>query len=138
YNERVSAAVTRLKSDMGVSGSYPGDSVTPKVFKGLLTMDAYVQVAGGNSAIRSVQRLLNRRYVNRRDFFVIPCDGRHSRDVAKSMLLAVQYELGIADGVANGVFGHGTQAGLKQQTVSRCSTGVWARSVEHTSELQSR
>ncbi|NED19321.1 DUF1906 domain-containing protein [Streptomyces sp. SID9913] len=125
YNERVSAAVTRLKSDMGVSGSYPGDSVTPKVFKGLLTMDAYVQVAGGNSAIRSVQRLLNRRYVNRRDFFVIPCDGRHSRDVAKSMLLAVQYELGMADGVANGVFGPGTQAGLKQQTVSRGSTGVW-------------
>ncbi|MBT3151503.1 DUF1906 domain-containing protein [Streptomyces sp. CHD11] len=125
YNERVSASVSRLKSDMGVASSYPGDAVTPKVFKGLLNMDAYVRVDGGSTGIRDVQRLLNRRYVTRRDFFVIPCDGRHSRDVAKSMLLAIQYELGMADGVATGVFGPGTQAGLKQRTVSTGSTGVW-------------
>ncbi|WP_370531776.1 hypothetical protein [Streptomyces venezuelae] len=33
------------------------------------------------------------------------------------MLLAVQYELGMADGVANGAFGPGTQAGLKNHTL---------------------
>lgn len=125
YNARVSTAVTRLKADMGVGNAYPGDSVTPKVFKGLLTMDAYVRGDGGDTGIRDVQQLLNRRYVSRQDFFVIPCDGRHSRDVARSMLLAIQYELGMADGVANGVFGPGTQSGLKEHGVGPGSTGVW-------------
>ncbi|MEE1939618.1 glycoside hydrolase domain-containing protein [Streptomyces sp. TRM 70361] len=126
YNSRVQAAVTRLKQNMGVDSVYPGSDLTPKVFKGLLNMDPYVTVNGGSETIRSIQQWLNGRYVNRQDFFVIPCDGHHSRDVAKSMLLAIQYELGMADGVANGVFGPGTQAGLKSHTVGVGSTGTWA------------
>ncbi|WP_338898739.1 glycoside hydrolase domain-containing protein [Streptomyces sp. TG1A-60] len=127
YNERVSTAVKKLKSDMSVTGAYPSDYLTPKVFKGLLNMDAYTRVDGGSAGIRIVQQLLNRRYVTRRDFRIIPCDGRHSRDVAKSMLLAIQYELGMSDGVANGVFGPGTQGGLKEHPVSLGSTGVWVQ-----------
>ncbi|MEV0924285.1 glycoside hydrolase domain-containing protein [Streptomyces spongiicola] len=127
YNSRVKDAVAKLNQDMGLSAVYPGSSLWPKVIKGLLNMDAYVTVNNGSSAIRSVQQWLNGRYILRRDFYVIPCDGHHSRDVAKSMLYAVQYELGMADGVANGVFGPGTQSGLKAQTVSVGSTGAWAR-----------
>lgn len=125
YSSRVKDAVVRLKTDMGVDGAFPGSDLTPKVFKGLLNMDAYITINSGSETIRRVQRWLNARYVHRQDFFVIPCDGHHSRDVAKSMLFAIQYELGMADGVANGVFGPGTQAGLRTHPVSVGSAGIW-------------
>lgn len=125
YNSRVQLAMTQLKVDMGVAGTFPGYDLTPKVFKGLLNMDAYVTVNSGSDATRSVQQWLNGRYVNRADFFIIPCDGHNSRDVSKSMLFAIQYELGMADGVANGVFGPGTQSGLKSHTLSSGATGTW-------------
>ncbi|MFJ2557305.1 MULTISPECIES: glycoside hydrolase domain-containing protein [unclassified Streptomyces] len=127
YNSRVAASVTKLKQDMGVDFVHPGGNLVPKVFKGLLNMDAYITVNGGSDTIRAVQRWLNGSYVNRRDFFVIPADGHHSRDVAKSMLFAVQYELGMADGTANGVFGPGTQSGLRSHTVSSGSSGPWVQ-----------
>ncbi|WP_033312021.1 glycoside hydrolase domain-containing protein [Streptomyces iakyrus] len=127
YNDRVKAAVVKLNQNMGVSGTYPGSSLWPKVVKGLFNMDAYVTVSGGSDTIRTIQQWLNGRYILRKDFYVIPCDGYHSRDVAKSMLFAIQYELGMADGVANGVFGPGTQSGLKSHTVSTGTTGVWAQ-----------
>ncbi|MFD5567254.1 glycoside hydrolase domain-containing protein [Streptomyces cadmiisoli] len=127
YNDRVKAAVVQLNQNMGVSGTYPGSSLWPKVVKGLFNMDAYVTVSNGSDTIRSIQQWLNGRYILRKDFYIIPCDGHHSRDVAKSMLFAIQYELGMADGVANGVFGPGTQSGLRSHTVSNGSTGVWAQ-----------
>ena len=127
YSARVQDAVVKLKQDMGVAHVYPGGSLEPKVVKALLNMDAYVTVNGGSDRVRSIQQWLNGRYVNRRDFFIIPCDGHHSRDVAKSMLLAIQYELGMADGTANGVFGPGTQAGLRSHPVSVGSAGTWAQ-----------
>lgn len=126
YDVRTREAVAKIKADMGV-GIAAGAvfDVTPKVFKAMLTMDAYVTVGSGTDRVRAVQQWLNSRYVDRSDFFVIPCDGRHSRDVAKSMLLAVQYELGMADGVANGVFGPATRTGLRSHTVTLGSSGVW-------------
>ncbi|MET9528591.1 glycoside hydrolase domain-containing protein [Streptomyces coeruleorubidus] len=127
YNDRVKDAVVKLNQNMGVSGTYPGSSLWPKVVKGLFNMDAYVTVNNGSDTIRSIQQWLNGKYILRKDFYVIPCDGHHSRDVAKSMLFAIQYELGMADGVANGVFGPGTQSGLKSHTVSLGTTGVWAQ-----------
>ncbi|WEV27721.1 DUF1906 domain-containing protein [Streptomyces sp. 71268] len=126
YNSRVQSAVRELKSNMGVLETSPGGDLTPKVFKGLLNMDAYVTVSSGSDVIRSIQQWLNGRYVHRRDFFIIPCDGHHSRDVARSMLLAIQYELGMTDGTANGVFGPGTQEGLRGHTLTSGSTGTWA------------
>ncbi|MFJ8277710.1 glycoside hydrolase domain-containing protein [Streptomyces griseoviridis] len=126
YNARVAASIGRLMSDMGVQGSFPDSgSLYPKVFKGLLNMDPYVVVSGGSASIRSIQQWINGRYISRADFYVVACDGNHSRTMAAAMLYAVQYELGMADGVANGVFGPGTQAGLKDHTLSIGSTGTW-------------
>ncbi|MCX5010464.1 DUF1906 domain-containing protein [Streptomyces sp. NBC_00555] len=125
YNTRVEAGISKLKADMGVEGALPGSDVTPKVFKALLNMDAYVTVNSGSDMIRIVQRWLNSRHVNRQDFFIIPCDGHNSRDVSRSMLYAIQYELGMADGTANGVFGSATQAGLRSRSVSAGSQGPW-------------
>ncbi|MFF5768072.1 glycoside hydrolase domain-containing protein [Streptomyces tanashiensis] len=127
YNSRVHNAVLKLKDDMGLGETYPNSSLQPKVIKGLFNMDAYVTVNYGLDKIRAIQRWLNSRYIHRKDFYVIPCDGHHSRDVAKSMLFAIQYELGMADGVANGAFGPGTQAGLKSRTLSVGSSGVWVQ-----------
>ncbi|WP_327674558.1 glycoside hydrolase domain-containing protein [Kitasatospora sp. NBC_00458] len=138
YNARVQAGVARLKLDMGVDGLMPGSDLTPKVFKALLTMDAYVTVNSGTQEIRAVQRWLNGRYLNRRDFYAIPCDGHNSRDVAKAMLFAVQFELGMADGTANGVFGPGTQAGIKSHTVSQGSQGTWVELFSAGMVLNSR
>ncbi|MEV6512437.1 glycoside hydrolase domain-containing protein [Streptomyces sp. NPDC051642] len=125
YTERVSASVTSLKRNMGVDAAYPGDSLTPKVFKALLTMDAYVLVEGGTDAIRSVEQWLNSRYVGRRDFFVIPCDGNFSRDVQKALIYAIQYEIGMSDDVATGALGPATKQGLRDHTVAQGSTGAW-------------
>ncbi|GAA2977187.1 putative peptidoglycan binding protein [Streptomyces sp. KhCrAH-43] len=127
YNSRVKSAVLKLHQDMGVSTTYPGSSLWPKVIKGLFNMDAYVSVNNGSETIRSIQQWLNGNYVLRSDFYIIPCDGHHSRDVAKSLLFAIQYELGMADGTANGVFGPGTQSGLKNHVLSTGSSGVWVQ-----------
>ncbi len=115
YDGTTSTSVSRLKDDMGVAGVYPGDAVTPKVCKALLTMDPYVLVGDGTSAVRTVQRWLNATYVDRRDFFIVPCEGSFSRTTQKALMLAIQFEIGMSDNVANGVFGPGTRAGLRDQ-----------------------
>ncbi|WP_053731748.1 glycoside hydrolase domain-containing protein [Nocardia sp. NRRL S-836] len=125
FNSEMSASVTNLKRDMGVDGAYPGDGVTPKVFKGLLTMDPYVRIDGGRENVRAVQRWLNGTYVNRRNFFIIPCDGYFSRDVQKALLLAIQFEIGMSDDVANGVFGPGTKQGIRNNLLAAGSSGRW-------------
>ncbi|MGW2924321.1 glycoside hydrolase domain-containing protein [Streptomyces fungicidicus] len=128
YNDRVAASVSKMKSDMGVAASFPDSgSLYPKVVKGLLNMDPYVTVNGGSAKIREIQQWLNGRYIGRQDFFIVPCDGHHSRTVASSMLYAIQYELGMADGVANGNFGPGTKSGLAEHTLSEGSSGTWAQ-----------
>src|SRR5690242_16215122 len=42
YSDRVATAVLKLKTDAGVNSVYPGGALVPKVFKAMLTMDAYV------------------------------------------------------------------------------------------------
>ena len=56
-----------MKRDMGVAGAYPGAGITPKVFKALLTMDAYVVVGSGTAhpCVRSIQQWMNARYLPR-------------------------------------------------------------------------
>ncbi len=127
YNERVSASVEKLKSDAGVAAAFPGDAMVPKLFKSLLNMDAYVVVTDGTETIRSIQQWMNARYVNRANFFVIPCDGHFSRDVQKALMLAIQFELGLSDSAATGTFGPTTQAGLKANTLSVGSAGTWVQ-----------
>ncbi|MET7357337.1 glycoside hydrolase domain-containing protein [Streptomyces sp. NPDC005562] len=139
YNDRVKAAVSKMKTDSGSAIPYPDRNLWPKEVKGLFNMDAYVTIDNGSKGIHAIQQMLNGRYLLRKDFYLIPCDGHHSRDVAKSMLFAIQYELGMADGVANGVFGPGTQSGLKNHTVSTSSQpGVWVRLFSAAMELNKR
>ncbi|MEU3186900.1 glycoside hydrolase domain-containing protein [Streptomyces sp. NPDC006923] len=127
YNSRVSAAVQKLKSEAGVAGAYPGDAMVPKLFKALLNMDPYVTISGGSDTVRSIQQWMNSKYVNRLNYFIVPCDGFFSRDVQKALMFAIQYQIGMTDDVANGVFGPGTQSGLKANTLSAGSSGTWVQ-----------
>jgi peptidoglycan hydrolase-like protein with peptidoglycan-binding domain len=113
---QAAAAVSSIRVDMGLTADAV---VPPKLFKSLLNMDAYVLVGKGNSLAREAQQYLNGRYFTRADFRPMPCDGVFSRDVQQGLMYALQYEIGMADGTANGNFGPGTQSGLKAQASVR-------------------
>lgn len=104
------ADIARMRTDMGLTS---GVTISPKMMKSMLTMDAYVLTSGGTALIASIQRSLNSRYLQRADFFIVPCDGRYSRDVQRGLIYAVQYELGIVDGTANGEVGPLTRSKLQ-------------------------
>ena len=111
YDPRTLAGVSNLQSDTGSTS--PTGTVSAKLFKALLSMDAFVVVPGGNPAIRTVQQWMNNRYLNRRDFYYTPCDGFFSRGVQQALIYALQFEMGMADGTATGNFGPATKAGLQ-------------------------
>lgn len=109
WDDTITASVARLATDMGLPLR---EAVDVTMMKGVLSMDAYVLVTRGTPAVRAAQQLLNRTYSGRRDYTLVPCDGVYSRDVNKGLVLGLQYELGMADGVANGTFGPATQEAL--------------------------
>ncbi|MEU2771238.1 glycoside hydrolase domain-containing protein [Streptomyces diastaticus] len=118
-------ALEAMKKNMGIwqEGQDAWNrSVQAKVFKALLTMDAYVVVAGGTEKIRGIQQWLNGRYWEKSAYYIGPCDGLYSRDVQKSLTIALQYELGITS--PNGNFGPATQAALQNHTLTAGATGI--------------
>lgn len=128
--DALAGSVASVREALGLGTGAPG--VDMKVMVSLLSMDAYEVLGayGGTSAIREAQRWLNGTYRNREDFALVPCDGVHSRSVQTALLLALQYELGMADGVANGNFGQGTKSGLRAKAnISVGSTDISNRFV---------
>jgi peptidoglycan hydrolase-like protein with peptidoglycan-binding domain len=113
WDPSLNSSIASMRGDMGLD--YLQTTVTPKMFKSLLTMDAYSLVGGGDATVRSIQRWMNGRYLTRADFYVVPCDGIYSRDVQRGLMYSIQYEIGMADGTANGNFGPGTKSGLQTQ-----------------------
>jgi peptidoglycan hydrolase-like protein with peptidoglycan-binding domain len=111
--------IRTMLTDMGLPRE---DRVQPKVFKALLTMDAYVLVPGGRTAVRTCQQWLNGAYFNKTNFFVGPCDGLFSRNVQKALVLAIQYQLGMGDSEVTGFIGPGTRSGLRG-AAARVDTG---------------
>lgn len=116
WDATVSASIAAVNTDLGLG---PVSTVNAKLFKSLLTMDAYVRLTSGTEEKRSVQQWLNGKYAHRRDFPLLPCDGLFSRNTQLGLMYAIQYELEMDDGIANGNFGPGTRAGLQSSaTVS--------------------
>lgn len=124
FNSFTKSGISSMKENMGLPNS---SSIEPKVFKALLTMDAYVLLSdyGGKGTIRSIQQEFNRKYGNRVDYFYMPCDGIYSRDTQKALVFAIQYEGGMTDGVANGNFGPGTQRIVRNQVIGTGDSGVF-------------
>jgi peptidoglycan hydrolase-like protein with peptidoglycan-binding domain len=126
FDRQTCRAVCKLMSDAGLNDGFV-DAVPPKVVKALLTMDAYQLVAGGTATVRSIQQWLNDRYWGRQNFFVLACDGNVSRDVQKALYLAIQFELGMTDADATGVFGPRTRAGLDAHPLCKGSAGSFVQ-----------
>ncbi|MFC1230247.1 MULTISPECIES: glycoside hydrolase domain-containing protein [Streptomyces] len=116
------AAVEQLREDMGIGGE---GVINAKMAKAILNMDAYVIVAGGSDQVRGIQQWLNGRYWRRDAYNIGPCDGIYSRDVQKSLMIAIQYELGIS--APNGNFGPSTQEGLRSHTVRAGEENVFVQ-----------
>lgn len=109
YGGTTQSSVLSLRRNMGFAD--PRTSLAPKEFKALLTMDAYVLLENGTSAIRAVQQWLNTKYYAASWFYIVPCDGLGSRSVQTSLIYALQIELAIA--APNGTFGPTTRSTLK-------------------------
>ncbi|GHB33840.1 glycoside hydrolase domain-containing protein [Streptomyces chryseus] len=116
-----------MMEDMGIPAIEIGNALPAKVFKALLTMDAYIFLSGGLEQIRLMQQWLNARYWGKSTFFIGPCDGFFSRDVQQALIKGIQYESGIPEGSANGVFGPGTEAGLRAHTLAEGDSGTWVQ-----------
>lgn len=122
YGPGTAAAVQKMKTDMGLVAA--DGSVTPKVFKALLTMDVYIRIGKGTAKVRTIQQWLNNRYQNRRDFYLQPTDGIYQRGTQKALIYAIQYEEGLSDDVANGTFGPTTKAKLPLLQVGNRDTST--------------
>ncbi|WJE55932.1 DUF1906 domain-containing protein (plasmid) [Bacillus cereus] len=122
YGPGTQDAISSVQKDLGASVD---GAVTPKLFKALLTMDAYVLVNSGSSKIRSIQQWLNSKYINRARFLYMPCDGHFSRDVQKALIFAIQYEEGLDDATATGSFGPTTGDLIKKVVLKEGATGAF-------------
>jgi peptidoglycan hydrolase-like protein with peptidoglycan-binding domain len=123
YSPTTGDSVLEMRRNMGFTDERR--TLSPKEFKALLTMDAYVVVENGSTTVRSVQQWMNRTYYAQSWFFIIPADGHNSRDVAKALIWALQIELRVTG--ANGNFGPGTRAALRARprlTVGAADTGT--------------
>lgn len=129
FDVSTQTGLTSAVRNMGLPIDTVVTDVTPKVFKALLNMDAYVLTVGGSSAIQTCQRWLNGAYIGRGQFFVGPCDGHFSRNVQVALVLAIQYQLGMTDSQVTGAIGPGTRAGLQSQGYVSTSSGSasWIR-----------
>ncbi|MER5356901.1 glycoside hydrolase domain-containing protein [Streptomyces sp. NPDC002785] len=126
YGAVTTEAVKALRVDMGLPDGGIGTAggvTTAKIFKCILNMDAYAKVSGGTDEVRSIQRWLNGRYWTKGAYSIGPADGIYSRDVQKALMIAIQYELGIADPTGN--FGPATQEGLKTKNLGEGDSGLW-------------
>lgn len=126
-SQATQVGINTMMRDIGLSATYLDGTVRPKVFKALLTMDAYIFLSGGLEQIRFMQQWLNGRYFEKSTFYIGPCDGFFSRNVQQALMKAIQYESGIPEDQANGVFGPGTVAGLKAHTLSEGDSGTWVQ-----------
>lgn len=104
-----------------------GTEMWPRVVQALLRMDQFRLVPGGSTLVQGIQRHLNYRYVLQSGIpamRLVPCDGVYSRDVQQGLMMAIQYEIGIAPGSITGNFGEGTIAGLKSHPVAPDALGT--------------
>ncbi len=110
---KMASSIARVRENLGLGDT--SVSVDVKLMAFLLSMDTCTVSSSGSEAVREVQQWLNAKYLRRRDFSLVPCDGLTSRQMLTAFLYALQYEIGMADGTANGNFGPGTRAGIKSK-----------------------
>ncbi len=120
FGDETLKAVKKVQTDAGFSAASLTNTLTAKVFKQILSSDALVLVAGGNSMIRKIQQAMNRDYSHL--FDLIPCDGKYNAATNKALIYAFQIEGGMATNTANGNFGPMTQDIARNNVLSVGST----------------
>ncbi len=124
FSNGTQAGLTAAVGNMGIGSGVNLVAVEPKVFKALLTMDAYISVNGGDADVLAAQRWLNGKFYQRANFAIGPCDGHFSRGVQQSLAKALQYSLGLGDSGADGVIGGGTRSAIKAQATVSVNGGT--------------
>lgn len=125
FDSQMQTTVSSMRTSVGLTAT-PA-TVTPKLFRGLLSMDAWVLVSGGTAAARQAQQALNRRYISRAEYYLCPTDGLYGRQMQEKLMIALQYEGGIS--APNGNFGPATQAAVNANGLFNVgfsdSSGYW-------------
>lgn len=121
WDSTAQSSLMDLWAGMGCPPEIPiSADMWPRVTKALLRMDQFRLVPGGDTLVQGIQRQLNSRYVlgiSIPAMSLVPCDGVYSRDVQQGLMMAIQYEIGIAPADITGYFGEGTIAGLLNHNV---------------------
>ncbi|MGN1302102.1 MAG: glycoside hydrolase domain-containing protein [Clostridia bacterium] len=100
--------IKSMKTDAGMIN--PDSTVTLEVMKALLSMNQFKKVYGGSDSIRTIQQRLNREYSGYINYE--PCDGIYGREMAESLIIALQSIEGFSVSEATGNFGNGTKSRL--------------------------
>ncbi|WP_199038348.1 glycoside hydrolase domain-containing protein [Glycomyces salinus] len=110
FSAEMGQSVANMRVDAGLSDD---PILTPKLMRALLNTDPYVLIDGGNTQIQEAQRYLNGKYIHRENFFIGPCEGYGSRGLQKNIVMGIQFEAGMTDSQADGLFGPGTSAAMQ-------------------------
>lgn len=117
WTEDIDGGIRMIRAALGLSSE---PSIPLKLMRSLLSMDAYTLLPGGTDFIRAGEQWLNGQYLERRDFDVLPADGLFTRSVQEGLMLALQYELGMAD--YDATTGTGATGSLGPKTSSLLQT----------------
>ena len=117
FDPNTSDKIVELQTDAGLSPAQITQSATPIVLQAALSTEIYTLALEGDSRIRDIQQILNRKYF---DYIGIqPCDGVFGANTNTSLIMALQAEEGIPRKedvppnsaiYANGNFGNTTKS----------------------------
>ncbi|KAJ5782133.1 hypothetical protein N7457_003907 [Penicillium paradoxum] len=117
WGDETTEAATQMCFDAGINSGQEIKNLTPKMLKGLFSMDAYALLPTGTEAVRSVQKWLNGRYLNFLNYYIVPADGIFSRSVQRALYIGIQFEMKLSPTAATGSFGPATRKFLEQNTI---------------------
>ncbi|MBC3515104.1 DUF1906 domain-containing protein [Neobittarella massiliensis] len=113
-------AVKQLQADAGLPQT---GIVTPMLMKAILSMDAFTNTwSGGSDRICEMQRALNAS-ISSYAGIIFPCDGLYSRSLNEAIIYAIQKDIGMDAGTANGAFGPTTTSMWKSAYPNGVSAG---------------
>lgn len=117
WGDATTEAATQMCFDAGINSGQKIKNLTPKMLKGLFSMDAYTLLPTGTEAIRFVQKWLNGRYLDFLNYYIVSADGIFSRSVQRALYIAIQFEMGLSPAAATGSFGPATRKFLQQHSI---------------------
>lgn len=107
FNSFTKAVVREIQEDAGLSGSQISDQVDGLRMSAILGVDEYKLVPGGDVTVRTIQKVLNQRFVAYTGLKA--CDGHYGRSTNEALIYAIQALEGMSTDMATGFFGPSTK-----------------------------